>query len=67
MKDPLTTAFRRATVVTGLGLVLQLGSAFVWTPITFVLSAALGVPLVVAGAAMFFAAVLKVMKNKGAF
>ena len=64
--DKTTRKVRRAGVVAGLGLVLQLGAAFHWTPAAFVISAALGVPLVLAGSVMFFAAVWKAMKDKGA-
>jgi hypothetical protein len=61
------TAFRRATAVAGLGLLVQLAASFYWTPLTFVLSAAVGLPLVLVGALLFFRAVLRVMKDKGAF
>jgi hypothetical protein len=61
--DTTTRKVRRAGAV---GLVLQLAAAFYWTPATFILSAAVGVPLVLAGGLMFFAAVWKTMKDKGA-
>jgi hypothetical protein len=64
--EPRTVAFRRATVITGLGLLVQLGSSLHWTPITFVLSAALGLPLVLVGAGLFLRTVLRVMKDTGA-
>lgn len=60
------TALRRATVITGLGLLVQIGSSLHWTPITFVLSAAFGLPLVLVGAGLFLRTVLRVMKDKGA-
>jgi hypothetical protein len=37
-----------------------------WTPATFVLSAAIGVPLVLAGGVLFVAAVWRNMRDKGA-
>ena len=64
--DSNTRAFRRATLVTGVGLLVQLASSLHWTPITFVLSAALGLPLVLVGAALFLRTVLRVMKDRGA-
>lgn len=56
---------RRAAVVAGTGLGVQLVASLHWTPLTFILSAAIGLPLVVAGAAMFLLAVLRIMKSKG--
>lgn len=61
------TAMRRAAVAAGLGLLVQLGAAFHWTPITFVISAAVGLPLVGLGALLFVAAVFRIVKSKGAF
>jgi tryptophan-rich sensory protein len=65
--DDATRAFRRAAAVTGLGLLVQLAASFHWTPITFVVSAAVGVPLVLLGAGLFLRTVLRFMKSKGAF
>jgi hypothetical protein len=62
----MTRRIQRASVVAGLGLVVQLAAALHWTPITFVLSAAVGAPLVIAGGVMFLAAVWRNMKDKGA-
>ena len=58
--------FRRACVVTGVGLAVQLGAALHWTPATFILAAAVGTPLVLIGGLMFLRAVWQVMKDKGA-
>ena len=69
MTDPIATAarrIRRATLVGGLGLVVQLVAALHWTPVTFIVSAAIGAPLVVAGGVMFLVAVWKNMRDKGA-
>jgi hypothetical protein len=57
---------RVSAVVVALGLLVQLGASFYWTPLTFVASAAIGLPLVGIGALLFFRAVVRVMKEKGA-
>jgi hypothetical protein len=57
---------RRAAVVAGAGLVVQLAGSFYWTTLTFILSAAIGLPLVGLGALMFLRAVVRIMKDKGA-
>jgi hypothetical protein len=41
---------RRALALVVAGLAVQLGCAFFWTPGTFILSALVGMPLVLAGA-----------------
>jgi hypothetical protein len=64
--DKLTRKIRRAAVVGGLGLVVQLGAALHWTPVTFILSAVVGAPLVLAGGLLFVAAVWSNMRDKGA-
>lgn len=45
-------AVRRALGLVVVGLSVQLGCAFFWSPATFLLSALLGMPLVVVGALM---------------
>ena len=57
---------QRAAIVGGLGLAVQLAAAFHWTPVTFILSATLGPPLVLAGGVLFLSAVWKHMRDKGA-
>jgi hypothetical protein len=57
---------RRAAALSGLGLLVQLAGAFHWTPLTFVLSAAIGLPLVGLGALGFLRAVVRIMKDRGA-
>jgi hypothetical protein len=57
---------RRAAIVGGLGLAVQLAAAFHWTPATFILSATIGVPLVLVGGVLFLAAVWRNMRDKGA-
>jgi hypothetical protein len=59
-------AMRRAAVVAGVGLLVQLAASFYWTPLTFIASAAIGLPLVGVGALLFLKAVVRVMKEKGA-
>ena len=44
---------RRALVLVVVGLGLQIATTFAWSPATFVVSAAIGLPLVVLGAAIF--------------
>jgi hypothetical protein len=65
-RPDLARKIRRAAVVGGLGLVVQLGAAFHWTPATFILSASVGAPLVLVGGAMFLIAVLRNIRDKGA-
>jgi hypothetical protein len=57
---------RRAAIVGGVGLAVQLAAAFHWTPVTFILSATVGPPLVLAGGVLFLTAVWKNMRDKGA-
>jgi hypothetical protein len=59
-------AFKRATFVTALGLAAELAAALHWTPATFILAAAVGTPLVLAGGVMFLMAVWRFMKERGA-
>ena len=59
-------SMRRAAVVAGLGLLVQLAASFYWTPLTFIASAAIGLPLVGVGALLFLKAVVRVMIEKGA-
>jgi hypothetical protein len=61
-----TRKIRRAAIFAGLGLAIQLGAAFHWTPATFILSAAIGAPLVLVGGLLFLAAVWRNMRDKGA-
>jgi hypothetical protein len=64
--DVITKRIRRAAVVSGLGLCVQLAAALHWTPATFILSAVVGAPLVLTGGALFLVAVWKNMRDKGA-
>lgn len=57
---------KRAAVISGLGLGVQLAAALHWTPATFILSAAVGTPLVLAGSVVFLAAVWSNLKDRGA-
>jgi hypothetical protein len=65
-RPDLTRKIRRAAVVAGLGLAVQLVAALHWTPATFILSAVVGAPLVLAGGVLFLGAVWGHMKDKGA-
>ena len=64
--DSMTKKIRRAAVLAGLGLGVQLVAALHWTPATFIVSASLGAPLVVAGGVQFLVAVWRHMRDKGA-
>ena len=57
---------KRAAAFAGVGLLLQLGAALHWTPLTFVLSAALALPLVLLGGLFFLHAVWRNLSGKGA-
>jgi hypothetical protein len=57
---------KRAAVVVGAGLCIQLVAALHWTPATFIVAAAVGLPLVLVGSVMFLAAVWRNLKDRGA-
>ncbi len=57
---------RRGLALTMVGLALQLGAKLHWTPLTFVISASVGVPLVLVGGLLFLSAVWRTLKAKGA-
>jgi hypothetical protein len=64
--ESTTKKIRRAAVLGGLGLAVQLVAALHWTPAMFIVSAVLGPPLVLAGGVQFLVAVWRNMKDKGA-
>lgn len=47
----------------GIGLVVQLGTGFLWSPGSFILSAALGLPLVLIGAFLTWRSLPKVTRS----
>ncbi|MDX2021393.1 MAG: hypothetical protein SF187_14220 [Deltaproteobacteria bacterium] len=57
---------RRGLLLTGMGLAIEVGAQFYWTPMTFVVAASVGVPLVLLGAWMFMQAAWRSLKQKGA-
>lgn len=57
---------RLAISLVAAGLLVQLFAILFFTPGTFVVSASVGVPLVLAGAAWFFKTVWRVLRDKGA-
>ena len=59
-------SMRRAAVVAALGLLVQLGGSFYWTPLTFIGSAVVGLPLVGIGALLFLRSAFRIMKERGA-
>lgn len=56
---------KRAVALVGIGLLLQLVAALHWTPATFIMSAAIGFPLVVLGSVFFLAAVWRNLETRG--
>ena len=62
----MTHKIKRAAALSGVGLAIQVVAALHWTPATFILSAALGVPLVLAGSVLFMSAIWRNLKDKGA-
>jgi hypothetical protein len=56
---------RRALAVVVAGLALQIAATFYWTPITFIASAAVGLPLVLLGAITFGWVVLRARVEGG--
>ncbi len=56
---------RRGLALVLLGLLLQLLATFYWSPGTFILSAAIGLPLVLLGAGIFGWAVLRGGRRAG--
>lgn len=65
-EDRIERRTRRAAVVVAVGLTVQLVAALRWTPATFVVAAAVGVPLVLAGTLMFLRVVWRNLRDKGA-
>ncbi len=61
-----TTRIKRAAAFTGAGLAVQLACALHWTPAMFILSAVVGVPLVLVGGLLFLGAVWRNLKDRGA-
>jgi hypothetical protein len=57
---------RRGLALVAAGLALQLVATFHWTPATFVLSAAIGIPAVLVGAIVFGLTVLRAPIRDGA-
>jgi hypothetical protein len=62
----IVTWGRRALVLVIVGLLLQLAATFYWSPMTFIVSAAIGLPFVVLGAGVFGWAVLRRRLRDGA-
>ena len=57
---------KRAAAIVAVGLGMQLVAALHWTPATFILAAAVGLPLVVVGSVLFLAAVWRQLEDRGA-
>jgi hypothetical protein len=64
VKEAMVVSWGRwALVLVMVGLALQIGATFVWSPATFVLSAAVGLPFVLLGAGVFGLAVWRSRKD----
>jgi Na+/proline symporter len=57
---------RRAAHLVLAGLVIQLACTLHWTPLTFVLFAMLGVPLVLLGVCLYVSTVWRILKERKA-
>ena len=57
---------RRAALVVLVGLLVQLASTLYWAPLTFVLFAMLGAPLVLIGVCLYVSAVWRILKERKA-
>ncbi|MEO8214772.1 MAG: hypothetical protein ABI560_16340 [Myxococcales bacterium] len=62
----MITRIKRAALFTAAGLLVQFFAALHWTPATFILSAVVGVPLVLVGSVVFLSAIWKHLKEKDA-
>ncbi len=57
---------RIAALIVLAGLLVQLFSTLYWTPLTFVIFTALGVPLVLLGIVLYLSTVWKILKERKA-
>jgi hypothetical protein len=62
----MTKRVRRAALLAGAGIAIQLVAALHWTPATFIVSAVVAAPLVLAGGLLFLVAVWKNLRRTGA-
>ena len=62
----MTKRVRRAALLAGAGVAIQLVAALHWTPATFIVSAVVAAPLVLAGGLLFLVAVWKNLRRTGA-
>jgi hypothetical protein len=58
-EERIVTWGRRALLLVVVGLVLQIAATFHWSPATFIVSAAVGLPCVLLGAGLFVWSVLR--------
>ena len=66
MSVPPERRIRRAALFVAAGLLVQLVSTVHWTPLTFVIFAMVGAPLVLVGVFLFLAAVWRILKERRA-
>jgi hypothetical protein len=57
---------RIAMILVAIGLFVQLVMQLSWSPMTFVLYAALGIPIMLLGIVLYGVGVIKVLRGKGA-
>jgi hypothetical protein len=66
MSTPSGRSVRRAALFVAAGLSVQLFSIIHWTPLTFVIFAMVGAPLVLMGVLLYVAAVWRILKERRA-
>jgi uncharacterized membrane protein YidH (DUF202 family) len=66
MSTPAGRGVRRAALFVAAGLGVQLVSTIHWTPLTFVIFAMVGAPLVLIGVLLYVAAVWRFLKERKA-
>jgi hypothetical protein len=66
MSTPSGRGIRRAALFVAAGLGVQLFSTIHWTPLTFVIFAMVGAPLVLIGVFLYVATVWRILKERRA-
>lgn len=65
-KTPHDRRIRQAALLILAGLLVQIAATIHWTPLTFVLFAMLGTPLVLLGVVLFLITVLRILGERKA-
>jgi hydrogenase/urease accessory protein HupE len=63
MMPHVQLGIRRAALLVGLGLLVQLGATMYWTPLTFVIFSMVGIPLVLLGVLVYVVTVWRFLKR----